>query len=303
MKLVDTARKQMVNANHRLISSSGNQAKLYVHDNGLAALGDLQKEEDIDELLAQAESLARKQGATRLAAPMNGDTWHSYRTIIEDNGRPQFLLEPSSPLTASMLERNGFHLEATYVSAAIDDLSIFAKPVPPIGLKIRTLKKNEMERELHHIYELSLKSFHANYLYTPISFAQFCELYQPLTPMIEEELVWLAFVGATLVGFVFNLPDFRNHGQVILKTIAVDPQFNGLGIGRHLYDLAHHNFYKEGFQSAVHALFKDDNRSSLLSQKSAATIFRRYGLFIKDLCGADSEYDSRSDRLQQTKVA
>ena len=104
--------------------------------------------------------------------------------------------------------------------------------------------------------------------------------------MIEEELVWLAFVGTRLVGFVFNLPDFRNSGQVILKTMAIDPQFCGLGIGRHLFDTAHHQFYNLGFRSAVHALFKDDNHSARLSCKSKGQIFRRYGLFIKDLSDA-----------------
>lgn len=288
----------------QLVSDNGNRAKLYLHD-GIASLGDLQNQADLGELLDSAEDLARKHGATRLVAPMNGDTWHSYRTIIEDSGRPAFLLEPSSPLSKELLEAHGFECRAVYASAAIDDLSSFEAPVEKLpGLKLRHLKKSEMERELHHIYELSLKAFHANYLYSAISFQRFCDLYQPLTPMIEEELVWLAFVGNKLVGFVFNLPDFRNSGQVVLKTMAIDPQFCGLGIGRHLFDTVHHQFYKLGFRSAVHALFKDDNRSGRLSSKSNGRIFRRYGLFIKDISVAGAvKPDSLSDKFNWPLVA
>lgn len=267
----------------RHIISGKNRAKLYLNNHGMASLGDLQND-DAEELLIEAECLARKLGAVQLAAPMNGDTWHSYRTIIEDSERPRFILEPDSPLTSQLLLRHGFSCKASYLSTAIDDLSIFSEPVKPLaGLTVRNLRKNQFERELHHIYELSLRSFSANYLYSSISFEEFCNLYLPLAPMIEEEHVWLAFIGRQLVGFVFNLPDIRNYGQVVLKTIAVDPSKGGLGIGRNLYDIAHHHFFKAGFKSAVHALFKDDNRSALLSRTSDSRVIRRYGLFIKDL--------------------
>ena len=56
------------------------------------------------------EAVARAAGRPVLA-PMDGDTWHAYRTVVESDGSPPFLMEPAAhPHVAEALALAGFAL-------------------------------------------------------------------------------------------------------------------------------------------------------------------------------------------------
>ncbi|MBP6745486.1 GNAT family N-acetyltransferase [bacterium] len=244
------------------------------------------------ELLRLATGKARAEGHKTLIAPLDGDTWHSYRTIIESSPEPKFLLEPDSLLSADILKEAGFHLIAQYSSSLIDlsasqatiDATL-AKRQRAIesSFSIRHFNSNRFDDEIKDIYELSLKSFENNFLYQPISFEQFAELYRPLSALIKDELVWLAFDHSKLVGILFALPDRLNEGQIILKSVAVHPEFAGLGLASYLLARVHIEAINLGFTRSVQALYKDENRSATLTAGLSSKIIRRYGLFSLDL--------------------
>ena len=47
-------------------------------------------------LLTLACARLRELGCSAVLAPMNGDTWHSYRVVLDSDGSPPFALEPVS---------------------------------------------------------------------------------------------------------------------------------------------------------------------------------------------------------------
>ncbi len=244
------------------------------------------------ELLEVAARKAREQGQQTLIAPLDGDTWHSYRTIIESSQAPKFFLEPASPLSAEVLEKAGFALTAQYSSSLIDLAyskaaieATIAKHEAAIekSFLLRHINSANFEDELREIYELSLKTFKNNFLYQAISYEHLLELYHPLVNLIKNELVWLAFSQGKLVGMLFALPDLLNREQIILKTVAVDPDFTGLGIASYLLARVLKEAINLGFTRAVQALYKAENKSALLTARLTTKVIRRYGLFALDL--------------------
>jgi GNAT superfamily N-acetyltransferase len=129
-------------------------------------------------------------------------------------------------------------------------------------------------------------AFRRNYLYSPISEAEFLERNRALLPYVRPELVLLAEQHSRLAGFVVAVPDVLQQQRavpvdtVIVKTTAVHPEMTGRGIGGALVAIAHRNAVELGYRHAIHALMHDSNSSRRISTRSARP-FRRYALLSR----------------------
>lgn len=247
------------------------------------------------QLLAHACEQLAERGCTQAVGPMDGDTWHSYRLVSERGSEPPFFLEPWHPEGwPEHFEAAGFGPLAHYFSALNADLqqdprlAALTQIVEDQGIRIRALDPARFERELQAIYEVSLASFKRNFLYTPISLEQFIDLYQPVRPYVQPELVMIAQRQGQPVGYQFSIPDLlqvqrgQNVNTMIVKTVAVHPEFGGSGLGSLLVAKAHQVAKTFGFARAIHALMVEDNLSRKISAHYAEPM-RRYTLFAKEL--------------------
>ena len=247
-------------------------------------------------LLSHASGLLADAGCTMAAGPMDGNTWRRYRFIVERGTEPPFFLEPDNPddwpahWTAS-----GFSPLAYYTSAVNDNLQIedprTADAVARLtshGLRIRPFDPARADDELHRMFRLSTAAFSCNFLYSPLNEEEFMLQNRAVLPFVRPELVLLAEKDAELAGFMFALPDAlqARRGEaidrVILKTVAVDPAFTGMGLGGALMDLVQRAARQLGFRRAIHALIHERNASRRISDRYARTI-RRYALFARQL--------------------
>jgi GNAT superfamily N-acetyltransferase len=247
-------------------------------------------------LLSRACSLLADAGCTTAAGPMDGNTWRRYRFIVERGPEPPFFLEPDNPddwpahWTAS-----GFSPLAHYTSAMNDDLHIedprTADALPRLrshGIRIRPFDPSRADDELHRMFRLSTAAFSGNFLYSPLSEEEFMLQNRAVLPFVRPELVLLAEKDAEPAGFMFALPDAlqARRGEaidrVILKTVAVEPAFTGMGLGGALMDLVQRAARQLGFRRAIHALVHERNVSRRISDRYAHTI-RRYALFARAL--------------------
>ncbi len=276
-----------------IINYCGAEACLYLRDDH-AALGNVKVEssDDLENLIDKVARAAQSLGQDRLIAPLNGDTWHSYRTITYSSGEAKFFLEPQSALSSDLLISCGFENIAQYSSSQIDLLASQEAIAAALSKRqsiiersfiVRPFDSANFANELKAIFALSLRSFQSNFLYQAISLDDFAELYTPLAGLIKDELVWLAFSKSELVGLLFALPDQCNKGQLILKTVAVDPAYNGIGLASYLLSRVHTEALKLGFTKSIQALYKDENKSAVLTSKLSSKVIRRYGLFALNL--------------------
>lgn len=247
-------------------------------------------------LLQKACEILAGRGCTMAIGPMDGSTWHSYRLVTERNGVPVFFLEPDNPEEwPAHFTQSGFSVLATYSSALNDDLSQrdlrayeAQKRLEAAGVKIRALRMDDFEGELSRIYRVAEISFRKNFLYTPISEADFLAQYNRTKSVIRPELCLIAEFDNQPVGFIFALPDVLQAARgeaidtIIIKTLAVLPEHAGVGLGAFLADKCQQTALDLGYQKAIHALMHDANNSLNISSRYARVI-RRYALFGREL--------------------
>ncbi len=236
------------------------------------------------------------QGCTLAVGPMDGNTWRTYRLLVERGSEPVFYLEPDNPddWPAHFLE-SGFTALAHYTSGLNTDLSRQDPRVEEVacriaarGIRIRALAPERMEDDLRRIYAVARVSFQRNFLYTPIDESEFLSQYRPILSRFRPELVLIAEQADRVVGFLFALPALLQgrRGEVIdtviLKTVGVLPERCTAGLGGLLIARAHEAARSLGYVRAIHALMHEGNVSRNISQRYART-FRRYTLFARRL--------------------
>ena len=74
----------------------------------------------------------------------------------------------------------------------------------------------------------------------------------------------------------------RKIDTIILKTIAVSPEYNGKGMGYILINSLIEEAEKEGYENVIYALMHESNVSKNIGLL-LGNMLRRYTLFIKEL--------------------
>lgn len=244
--------------------------------------------------LLRAATREIADGARRILGPMNGSTWGRYRLALPSDlaADPPFLSEPVNPPEyADDFREAGFGVVAEYESRVVEDLSAgdaraaeYAARLAARGALVRPLDVDRFDEELDAVHRLSLEAFAQNRLYAPIPLDDFRLRYQPMRPILDPELVRLAFdADGGLLGFVFAFPDPLSADggrptRVVLKTLATAPAARGLGLGTLLTDEVRRIAHEKGYRAVIHALMEAGNASARISRHSAR-VFRRYVLF------------------------
>lgn len=254
------------------------------------------------EMLEQVCQHLAKQGCTLAVGPMDGTTWRKYRFVTESPlDAPPFLLEPTNPPDyPKQWLQQGFTSLANYTSALQSSLEtdpVIAKRLDKLvntrlakaGIRLRSLDINKVERELESIFDISLKSFTHNFLYSRISKVEFMRSYQKLLPFAVPDLVLFAELNDEAIGYVFGVPDVlqKQRGETldtfIIKTLAVLPEHMNKGLGTVLVDLVVRRARGLGFKKAIHALMLETNQSQTISERFSSQLLRRYTLYCKKL--------------------
>lgn len=247
-------------------------------------------------LLNEACRQLAAAGCTLAIAPIDGTTWRSYRLVSERGTAPPFFMEPDTPIEwADWFRQAGFDVLTSYSSAvnrqleeSLPRLERASERLAEAGVVIRSIQLEQIETELESIFDLSLRSFSKNYLYSPISKTEFMLMYQKIIPYLDPEFSFVAEHDDRLVGFMFAVPDLlevRQQGKtdaVVGKTLAIDAarQYAGLGgvlVGR-LYRAALAN----GYSAVIHALQHEANKSQGFGGDNVE-IIRRYALYARKL--------------------
>ncbi len=236
-------------------------------------------------ILNEAAEIAKLAGATGLIGPMEGDTWHSYRLVSDSDGRPAFLMEPTSgEHDLAAFEAAGFSQIGGYFSASVPLAEVASSTLAAQDdLTLETWDGSDPEALFAQVHALSVRAFANNAFYKPISLDDFLAMYMPVVSVLKRELIFFARDSAgDLKGFLFGIPNYAEGPSpkaAILKTYASLQKGAG-----HLLSSA---FYKAalqaGYDTAIHALIHDDNLSALRSAANGAEVFRRYALMGRRL--------------------
>lgn len=227
-----------------------------------------------------------------LIGPMNGSTWHSYRFTLPDKYAPFFLDNYHKSYYYELFEDSGFDKLSSYSSfiydrALIDNdrVTKYIKHFEEKRIVIRNINLNDFKTELKKLYDLSICSFTNNFLYTPISFDEFCNLYIGIENVISPEFSYIAEDEEhNICGYLFACDNIfeKSKKSLVLKTLAVNPEPKFKGLGTLITEMAHKKAFESNYEEIIHALIHQDNESgNILSGKNHQ--FREYVILGKKI--------------------
>ncbi|MEM8792363.1 MAG: hypothetical protein AAGE80_12160 [Pseudomonadota bacterium] len=230
---------------------------------------------------------AGRDGYEAVIGPMDGDTWHTYRLVIESEGSAPFLMEPPENAAAiEALDRSGFQIINRYFSARLPVEQVADGAIQEAtDLRIDAWDGSNPDAFFAEVHDLSCQAFAGNPFYQPISRGAFLDLYRPYVPMMRPDLIFFARdASGSAQGFLFGIPNYLERPEprsVILKTYAGIRRGVGSRLSAHFHSAAR----RLGFENVIHALIHDDNVSAARSEALGAEVFRRYALFGRRLNG------------------
>jgi hypothetical protein len=186
------------------------------------------------------ETLAARFRIRRFVGPMNGMTWFTYRLRVDSEARA-YPWEPRRfPLLQQFLEKHGFITDAHYHTTCslgfrrfIAEIADDSKRVTAQGIRLQRLHPERLSpAQLLEIYELSLRGFAENYLFSPISFEAFISLYLAGKSDKPTYLYAATHEEQRIIAYALG---FLEGKTLTLKTATTDPSYRKQGISNALF--------------------------------------------------------------------
>ena len=255
---------------------------------------------DEEQLFNKVFEELKKEGIETIIGPLNGTTWNTYRYVTEKGSRKQFLLEPwNEDYSVSLFEKLDFKHLAGYISTVMEGMNSDGRK--NLNKKIEKLKKFDYYEDirvesaenkdlltvLNKVYDLTVEAFKNNFLYSELEREIFLKMYLSYEDKIIKKFFKMLYFKDELIGYVFGIPDYTELGYkgkidtIILKTIAVSPEYNGKGMGYILINSLIEEAEKEGYENVIYALMHESNVSKNIGLL-LGNMLRRYTLFIKE---------------------
>lgn len=223
-----------------------------------------------------------------LITPINGSTWKKYRITLPSSNPPFLLDNYNKPYYAELFDKFGFEVVANYTSTITNNLDKdysrlekFEKIFTSKGIKIRPFSPDNFERDIKKIYDISIKSFVNNFLYTPIEFDEFYKMYEPVKQFLNPEWILIAEnEQKEALAFIFGFDNLysREEKSLIIKTLAQIPDYKYRGIGSYLTELLHKKAFIKDYNNVIHALMHENNVSTNILSGETYHQYKLYGV-------------------------
>lgn len=241
------------------------------------------------EEIKKAETWLKNCGAKKIYAPLGRSTWYSYRSTLANTAEPFFYGETN--FDPQVWIDAGYQIAARYISSlAQNQPQILSaqkrkQQLEALGWKAEIYDANR-QGVLRRCHEIANSAFTEAFCFQPIRWEEFQAMYGPLLQQIDPRLVLIArSPEGEIAGFCLSYPDMNNPSlrRFVLKTLAVDPEFGGRGIGSWLTGEAHARAEELGLiGGGIHAYMWSGSHSQSIS-KHAGKMIREYVLFEKEL--------------------
>jgi len=253
---------------------------------GEAFFGFLESPEDALVFGSMWDSLieeARTKGVRVLKGPVNGSIWHQYRCIKETDGSEFFKSELfSESYYYDFLSSNQPTSELVYHSGyreRFDAILQVGQPaydkLAPAGFGVKEMESGSMEK-LQTIASISRTVFKNSWGYVELNQKEFFKLYSSEKLAPDSTRIYLLYKGEEIIGFCGAFKE--DESTLICKTIALLPEYQGVGLGNVLAFKVHLDAKEEGVKKIIYALIRDGNNIKNFP-KEDAVVFRKYAAF------------------------
>ena len=169
-------------------------------------------------LINKCVEILKEKDINYVVGPMNENTWKQYRTLKYTDGSSDFILENVGDISQNdIFLKCDFNEIYTYSStrgiiADGYDSEVLIQAEEYLneeGITIRKFNKEDYINDLKEIYNVSIKSFCNNPLYTQIDEDSFIKQYEKYIQMCDDEIILLAEKEKQPIGFVFCITNFN----------------------------------------------------------------------------------------------
>lgn len=238
-------------------------------------------------LFDEAKVVASQNHRYFMLGPMNGSTWFAYRFSLTKQ-TPFFMETIHKPYYVNLWETCGFRAKESY-QTNIEEFNANT-PSPDVQaylsknqLTIRKFNKGSAINELKILHSFCVQLFAENVLFSPISEEEFIALYQPILPYFDENLIEFVQDEDKVVGLFFTVKNHYNPEQVIVKTVARNPDSKYKGLAHIMAANFCQNAIAMGYKSMLNAYFHLDNKSAVLSENYGGSLHQKHALYQLDL--------------------
>jgi GNAT superfamily N-acetyltransferase len=264
-------------------------------------------DEATEAIIRSALEWAASERLGTLYAPVDVNTWFSYRFPLPSVGGPKappvFRWEPDAPpqyLTRFL--RSGFSETERFETRALEFPSQGAYTMRNVVEHTKRAHKRALRNgftfgrvtdgealgeALGETYQVCMAAFAENPLFAPLSHERFVALYGNAIARTEGHLTfWARDQQNRIVGFVFAFPD----GEFcVTKTIAVAPEVRGRGLSIALFHRVIRAAADQGYRKIISALVRRGNASEGLfrphHEPGVDTWTREYVLLSRQVSG------------------
>ncbi len=246
-----------------------------------------QNDKDTFNLLwEKAKEVARGKGINQLLGPINGSVWHQYRFVKKTDNSPFFKTELLCESFYYNLIKETGSKEISYYSAHRTDFHNLITITEPFYKKMlengfSIIESTQLtKKQLSDILQLCKKAFNKSWGYTELSKDNFALLYPPKKLALNLNKVYFLQKNQEIIGYCSLL--IEDSETLILKTIAILPEFQNLGLANALIYKTHINARDKQYKKIIYALIKEDNAVKRLPNDNAV-VFRRYSTFESNI--------------------
>jgi len=171
-------------------------------------------------LIDTAAAWVRERGCDRLVGPMDFTMNDEVGILIEGFDLRPMLKQPWHPpyyqglMEAAGLEKAQdllmWNLEVSDRSSVLPIIDELAAQVEPKhGIKIRHMRKKDMEAEVRRFVEVYNAAWSKNWGFVPISEEEMKQTAKDMKLIIDEDWLWVAEKDGKTVGVALTIPDFN----------------------------------------------------------------------------------------------
>jgi len=236
-------------------------------------------------LWEKAKNFCKTNNRKNIIGPINGTTWGNFRMVLPNKNQP-FFSEP-------------FYGKYYYEFFKNSDFEIIQKNLSNIHyLKNNDFNKYELKHQncknlgfkfealsgdketLKLIYKITQKTFKNTLCFVPISWEEFLFQFADLNKNLgEKNRSIIIKKDKKIVAFCFAFVDLFSEKQIIVKTMAVDPKFQGQGIASATFYEIYKKAKNQNFESIIFSTMKTNHQEIQKICQTENNIYRNYEVY------------------------
>lgn len=299
--------------------------ELYDNPDGerIGFFGSIEAEDDpaiFELLLHTAENWLREQGIQRIRGPFSLSINEECGLLIEGYQKPPYLMMGHAhEYYAKRIEANAY-VKAKDLFAYEVDPGFIAPPVMRRLLKnvrkditVRPLRRKQLKQELAILRDIFNDSWSSNWGFTPFTEAEFTDIGEMLTLLIDDDFIQIAEFDGRPVAMVVAFPDvnhvikdlhgrlfpfgwlkllwrlkvkYPNRGRVMLMGVRKEYQHTRMGpaLAILVIDTVRQALVKRGLDVIEMSWVLEDNEGmKSLAESFGGDLYKRYRIYEKAL--------------------